>query len=112
VEEKLLAIEDLAIRWGVSASRAWTVVRECQVPFLVLGGRKIDLNARGPKPVKFRPAAIEAWEKAREGVWDGPGCDREPKIDGTITRRPGKIMDRTVSTDDAWQFFGLKPPRN
>lgn len=52
---QLLTAEQVAERWQVPKSHVWRLARRGEVPALRLG-----------RYVRFRPAAIEAWERAQE----------------------------------------------
>lgn len=70
---RLLTIADLAERWACSAGTVMDRVRDRGVPFVWLGREASpNLHARGQKAIRFRPEAIESWERSQERACDEP----------------------------------------
>jgi len=51
----LLTAEDLATRWQVSKAQVYRLARDGQIPTVSIG-----------RYYRFRPEAIDAWERERE----------------------------------------------
>jgi hypothetical protein len=71
MECRLLTVDDLAERWGCTASKVLDIVRTRKVPYLQIGAKK-RLDQRGPNSLRFRPGAIERWEEDEEVTWTTP----------------------------------------
>lgn len=63
MEERLLNVADLAAEWGVTERRVREIVIGEGVPRIELGARRRNIKWR---EVRFRPEAIEAWQRNRE----------------------------------------------
>lgn len=65
---RLLTVDDLAARWKCEPATVMEMVRSRKVPYVQVGNKK-RLDQRGPKDLRFRLAAVEAWEADAEMVW-------------------------------------------
>lgn len=73
-EPGLLTIADVATRWGCSVEHAWEIAREGGLPGVWLGTGDYRPTKSGQKLMRFRKAAVEAFEQSREVVAGGPRC--------------------------------------
>lgn len=68
---RLLTVDDLAIRWKCEPATVMQMIRSRKIPYVQVGNKK-PLDQRGPKDLRFRLAAISAWEADAEMVWMTP----------------------------------------
>ena len=93
---RLWTAADLAERWGCSSETVLDRVRTKGVPFVWLGPREPRLTEAGQKFIRFRPAAVEAWEARQECVWapcrpEPEGAVQAPRAPAIATGTDGKV---------------------
>jgi hypothetical protein len=109
VATRLLTVADLAARWTCGEALAWSKARE-NIPAVWLGRGKYRPGKAGPKVVRFRLAAVEAFEQGQEldlapgrppkpaqhrpipGLWDGISRLRK------VTTKPAARPTRSKPT--------------
>jgi hypothetical protein len=73
-DERLMTVEDLMGRWGVSLDVVRRHAKSDGLPFVTLG------RSAGRRPIiRFRPSAVRAWEAARERALE-PGATGQAAI--------------------------------
>lgn len=65
-DDRLWTIADLAARWGVSVDTAWDRVKAGGIRGVWLGSGEYRPTKAGAKLVRFREAAVIAFESDRE----------------------------------------------
>lgn len=95
---KLLTAADLAERWGCDTRTVIDRVKLRSVPFVWLGKKEYDPSYAGPKFMRFRLEAIEAWEARTEKAYVPPVTSKpdsssrtKPKLQGMPAHWDGKI---------------------
>jgi hypothetical protein len=110
VATRLLTVADLAARWTCGEALAWSMARD-NIPGVWLGRGEYRPGKAGPKKVRFRLAAVEAFEQRRE-LDLAPGRPPRPAQHRPIPRlwdgvcRLGKVI-----TKPAARPTRSKPPR-
>jgi hypothetical protein len=78
--DKLLTADDVAARWGVAVEYVWDAVDdpESPLPFIYLGRGTPKKGRAGQRGhYRFRLAALESWERARERAFRTQGQGRD-----------------------------------
>jgi hypothetical protein len=71
---RLMTLAELAERWGVPKRAAAAIVRRHLVPFLMLGSAP-DMRVSW-RVARFRPEAIEEWERGHQVVCPEPAMEQ------------------------------------